>query len=318
MALDELIAGRMHLLNGFTRADLTSESTARAFAAAFRSFGEPAGGYKPPSAVVRSRTVPGPHGDVPVRVYTPSSAAPSGAGLVWMHGGGFVAGDLDMADSDATARELCARNGATVVTVDYRLVRTDVCFPIPHDDVVAAWNWTVASSSELGIAREWLAIGGCSAGANLAAGAALALRDTGSPSPCLLLLAYPIVHEELPPISNMPEGMEAVAGILRFPPQAVTALNQTYRGGATPTPYAVPAIADLAGLPPAAILTAEYDDLRVSGELFADALESAGVRAAVRRESGVVHGYLGISGLPAWERSVQFLAESLDLAAPGR
>jgi acetyl esterase len=319
MPLDELIARRMHLLDGFTRADLKSESTARAFAAAFRSFGEPAEGYRPPPAVKRNVTIPGPHGRIPARVYRPSSpAASSGAGLVWMHGGGFVAGDLDMADTDAIARELCDRDGATVVTVDYRLVRQDVCFPVPHDDVVAAWNWTVGASSELGVKRERLAIGGCSAGGNLAAGAALALRDTGAPSPSLLLLAYPIVHDQLSPVSDMPEGMEAVAEVLRFPSEAVTALNQTYRGGAAPTAYAVPAMADLAGLPPAAILTAEYDDLRVSGERFADALESAGVRATVRRELGVVHGYLGIPGLPAWERSVQFLSESLDRGALGR
>jgi acetyl esterase len=317
MPLDEVIARRMRLLSGFTRADLRSESAARAFAAAFRSFAEPTNGYEPPMAVVSSRTVPGPHGEIPVRVYAPPSASPSGAGLVWMHGGGFVAGNLDMADSDATAREICARTGATIVTVDYRLVRKNVCFPIPHDDVLAAWRWTVAASPELGIDRAWLALGGCSAGGNLAAGTALALRDTASPSPCLLLLAYPVLHEELPPGSDMPEEMESVADVLRFPPHAVAALNQTYRGGAPPTPYAVPAMADLDGLPSAAILTAEYDDLRVSGELFAEALRAAGVRVTVRREPGVVHGYLGIPGLPAWERSVQFLAKSLDCASPG-
>ena len=316
MPLDATVATRVHLLDGFSRDDLRSETGLAAFADAFRSFCEPAKGYERPSAIVDRRSVRGPHGEIPIRIYTPAAEHRSGVGLVWLHGGGFVAGDLDMADTDVTARELCFRTGASVVTVDYHLARGGVCFPVPHDDVVTAWRWVVRESAGLGIDSASLALGGCSAGGNLAAGAALALRDTRSPLPCLLLLAYPVLHEELPVAPELPEEIELVPAVLRFPPQAVAVMHQTYRGGAAPTSYAVPALGDLGGLPQTAILTSEYDDLRVSGEEFACALQAAGVRVKVRREPGAVHGHLNIPGLPAWERSIQFLAESLDLAAP--
>src|SRR3954452_927450 len=149
--------------------------------AALEAFSAPYVDDRPPDVRVDERRVPGPHGDVPVRIYSPRDGTPSGAGVVWMHGGAFVAGDLDMPEADALARELCARAGAVVVSVDYRLATGGGRFPGPHDDVVAAWRWTAEHAAELGIDPARLAIGGASAGGNLAAGAALRLRDEGGP-----------------------------------------------------------------------------------------------------------------------------------------
>jgi len=118
-----------------------------------------------------------------VRVYpastaTDAPAAVPGAGLVWAHGGGFAAGDLDMPEADWVARSLAAR-GVTVVSVDYRLVGDGCRFPAPSDDVIAAWRWTLAHADELGIDPGRIAIGGASAGANLVTGAVLRLLGSG-------------------------------------------------------------------------------------------------------------------------------------------
>lgn len=105
-----------------------------------------------------------------VRVYPATN--PNGSGLVWAHGGGFAFGDIDMPEADFVARTLAAA-GTVVVSVDYRLATDGIHFPVPLDDVVAAWEWASKRRGELGIDR--LAIGGASAGGNLAAAAALRL-----------------------------------------------------------------------------------------------------------------------------------------------
>lgn len=315
MPLDAVIAERLHRLRGYTPADLLPHPSDEMLAS-FRAFGAPVGEYEPPPATVHDQIVPGPHGEVRLRIYTPVSGHHSGAGLVWLHGGGFAAGDLDMAEADVTAREACACLDATVVSVDYRLARDGVCFPVPHDDVLAAWSWTVDATAELGIDRRWLALGGGSAGGNLAAGAALALRDRRAPLPSALLLAYPVMHFELPPSGDSPMEIESLPVLLRFPPDLIATMNGGYLGDRAPTPYAFPALGDPAGLPPTAVVLAEYDDLRISGELFADALRVAGVRVTVRCEPGVVHGHLNIPGLAGWKRSLRFLTESLAATSP--
>jgi acetyl esterase len=138
--------------------------------------------------------IAGPHGDVPLRTYTPSQ--PNGQALLWIHGGGFVVGDLDMPEADAVCRALAA-DGITVASVDYRLAVNGVCFPVPGDDVDAAWRWASAGST-LGIPADRWHLGGASAGGNLAAAAALRSHDTELPAAASLLLIYPVMHEHLP------------------------------------------------------------------------------------------------------------------------
>ena len=97
--------------------------------------------------------------------------------LVWVHGGAFLGGDLDMLEADGVAREICARAGAVVVSVDYRLCHGGVTYPVPHDDVVAAVRWVRDYAGRLGVDADRISVGGASAGGNLAAGATLRLRD---------------------------------------------------------------------------------------------------------------------------------------------
>src|SRR5947209_10853361 len=132
-----------------------------------------AGARPAPEVATREDAAPGPHGPVPVRVYEPAGGGTDRPCLVWLHGGAFRFGDLDMPEADTTAREVCDRAGAVVVSVDYRLAVDGVHFPVPHDDVVAAVRWVRDSATVLRVDADRISLGGASAGGNLAAGAAL-------------------------------------------------------------------------------------------------------------------------------------------------
>jgi acetyl esterase len=269
--------------------------------------------YVVPDVNVRSDAAPGPHGPVPVRVY--DAGGDTGGGrpcLVWMHGGAFMAGSLDMPEADWTARELAVRAGAVVVSVDYRLCNDGVHYPVPHDDVVAAARWARDSASSLGIDPGRVAIGGASAGANLAAGAALKLRDADGQPPAQLIFAYGVAHPVLPPVSaDQAVLMREVPAMLQFPPQATSFFNLNFLGGALSTAdgYAFPVLADLRGLCPVLVLNAEYDDLRPSGQAFAAALAAAGVDVRQVMVASMLHGFLN---LPA---SIGPVGAALDLIA---
>jgi acetyl esterase/lipase len=287
--------------------------------------------------------VPGPNGTVPVRIYggrasdsfasdasdggPPDGGAAAGGAaggglpaLVWLHGGGFAGGGLDMREADQLAREVAARSGGIVLSVDYRLARGGVHFPVPHEDVLAAWLWAVEHAAELGADPRTLCLGGASAGGNLAVGAALYLKDAGRQLPAKLVLAYPFLHAELP-ASEEPEAarMTGLPAILRFTADDCRAMVENYIGGPLlmASSYAMPGHADPAGLPPAAVLVCEYDDLRQSAELFAEGLRSAGVPVECRLELGATHGYLNHSaGLGIVQRGLQFLADEVGSAKP--
>lgn len=253
---------------------------------------------------------------------------PSGAALVWLHGGAFMFGDLDMPEADAVARALAA-GGVSVVSVDYTLAPQEgaaglpepdgfdgmpspeelflmrpgprAAFPVASLQTVAAFDWAVAHASELGAAVDRVALGGASAGGNLAAGAAVRLRDRAGAVPSALLLAYPVLHAELPAAdASLLAALEGVPVALTFPPEAVAAITANYLGGADPAdPYAFPAGAALDGLPPTLLLTAERDRLRASAEAFACQLIAAGVDTEVCRAPGALHGFLNEPGHPA-------------------
>jgi acetyl esterase/lipase len=275
--------------------------------------------YQAPDVGVRQDAAPGPHGPVPVRVYDPGPAGVYDDGgaegrpcLVWMHGGAFIAGNLDMPEADWTARELARRAGAVVVSVDYRLCNDGVHYPVPHDDVVAAARWARGSASALGIDPGRVSIGGASAGANLAAGAALRLRDADGRPPARLIFAYGVAHPVLPPVpADQAAAMREVPALLQFPPEATSFFNTNYLGGplSTADGYAFPVLADLRGLCPVLVLNAEYDDLRPSGQAFAAALAAAGVDVRQVMVASMLHGFLN---LPA---SIGPVGDALDLIA---
>ena len=269
-------------------------------------------GYQAPDVSVRSAAAPGPHGQVPVRVYDDGAGDGSRPCLVWMHGGGFMMGDLDMPEADWTSRELAGRAGAVVVSVDYRLCTGGVHYPVPHDDVVAAVRWARENASSLGIDPGRVCVGGASAGANLAAGAALKLRDADGQPPAHLIFAYGVAHTVIPPMSaDHAALMREVPAVLKFPPEATGFLNVNYLGGpiSQADGYAFPALADLRGLCPVLVLNAEYDDLRASGQAFASALAAAGVDVRQVTVTSMLHGFLN---LPA---SIGPVGAALDLIA---
>jgi acetyl esterase len=291
----------------FEKPELDSELTSTVAAMA-----APPASYSLPDVQITATTLPGPHGEVPVRIYRSVDSAESVPLLVWCHGGGWIGGDLDMPEADATAREICFRTGAVVISVDYRLATRGVHYPVPLDDVVAAFLWAVTEADELGADPSRISLGGASAGANLAAGAALRLRDEGGPTPSASLLVYPCVHARLPPASAELEAkLTGLTPIMAFAPEVLTPTVENYLGAPVDdaTPYAMPALGELAGLPPTLIINCEYDGLRASGEAYGTALAEAGVRVEVVCAPAVLHGHLNHPWLPAAQSSLATMAK---------
>lgn len=243
-----------------------------------------------------------------VRVYP--AREPNGTGLVWAHGGAFAFGDIDMPESDWVAAQLAAR-GTTVVSVDYRLApvpegwdaaapaRAGHHYPAASDDMLAAWAWTVENADRLRIDRDRLALGGTSAGGNLAAGATLRLIErSATPLPALVLLAYPTLLAVQPtPQAALRAALDAQPEADRFGPDAVRVMYENYLGGAVEdAPLgAIPGLAcpgDLVRFPPTLIVNGDVDELRVSGEAFAASLRAAGRPVDVVTEPGTEHGHL--------------------------
>ena len=252
-----------------------------------------------------SLTIPGPHGTIPIRVYRAAGADASPA-LVWAHGGGFAWGELDMPEAHWVSEQLAAL-GVTVVSVDYRLApvsealtdgepaRDGVRFPVASEEVATAFRWAVQHATEWGIDSGRVSLGGASAGGNLAAGAAMRLRDAGGPHPVSLMLAYPLVHSVLPePTAALARMIALLPAEARFEPADVRALNLNYVGDPAElaNPYAFPGGHDPAGLPPTFILNSDHDSLRSSGQAFAAELALAGVDVTVYHEPGTRHGHL--------------------------
>jgi acetyl esterase len=248
-----------------------------------------------PTVDTKDDAAPGPHGPVPVRVYR-STPEPHRPVLVWMHGGGFVHGDLDMAEADWTAREVAARAGAVVVSVDYRLAVDGVRYPVPHDDVVAAIRWVRDNAEALGVDPARITVAGASAGGNLATGAVLRLRDDDGWLPARLVPVYATLHAVVPtPSPSLAAALTELPPVARFTPESRARLVADYLGpGQEPDGYAMPAQADLAGLCPTLLINAEYDLLRASAEAFAGALAESDVDVRTVTITSMLHGFLSL------------------------
>jgi len=237
-----------------------------------------------PVAAVTDRTIPGPAGDLRVRVYTPHGEPPFPI-VVWFHGGGWVVGTLDT--FDPVCRALAAAVPAVVVAVDYRLA-PEHRFPAAVEDCYAATLWASRNAAELGGAQQRLAVAGDSAGGNLAAVVALGGRDRGGPAIGFQLLVFPITDAGMDTASyrEKADGYHLTAAGMRW-------YWSHYLGDADGlVPDASPLRAAFVGaLPPALVITAEHDPLRDEGEAYAARLRDAGVPAAVSRYPGMVHGF---------------------------
>ena len=236
---------------------------------------------------VEDRRIPGPDGELPIRVYWPARAGRQPI-LVYYHGGGFRLGDLDT--HDPICRELAARSGAIIVSVGYRLVPEHV-YPAAVDDSYAALEWVHAHADDIGGDAARLAVGGDSAGGNLAAAVSLKARDLAGPPIGFQLLIYPVL--------NLAE-METESHRLFAEGYVIGGAAHEYtRDAYLPNPadrrhpYASPLLADdLMNLPPALVITAEFDPLRDEGEMYARKLADAGVQTRAARFGGVPHAFL--------------------------
>lgn len=263
-------------------AEMTPEECRQAVAGFTMMMGEPEA-----VARVEDRNIPGPGGPVPVRIFTPAEAGPGALPVViYFHGGGFVFGSVDLIDP--ITRSLANRSGCMVVSVDYRLA-PEHPFPAAPDDAWAAVQWVSDHALELGADPAKIAVAGDSAGGNLAAVMCLMAKDQGGPPLAFQLLVYPAVEHSFDRVSYRENG----EGYL------LTGADMHYfwdhyfsAGGDRLQPYASPLRApDHSGLPPAFIVTAEYDPLRDEGEEYGRCLSEAGVPAEVRRYDGMIHGF---------------------------
>lgn len=226
---------------------------------------------------------------VRARMYAPEQAPAVLPLLLMVHGGGFVFGDLE-GYYDHICRVLCAQVRCRVLSVNYRLA-PEHKFPAAADDVFDALAWAHAEAASLGVDPQRIAIGGGSAGANLAASTALRLRDTGGLALTGQLLLYPIVDWHTPAsssLSDFAEGHYLTGADVRWFWQQYLATEADHQH-----PYAVPLAAqDLSKLPPALVITAEFDPLRDGGEIYAQRLAADGVAVSLSRCAGMVHGFL--------------------------
>jgi len=232
----------------------------------------------------------GPAGLVPVRLYAPTDAAERALpALVFLHGGGWVAGDLDT--HDGFCRRLCAASGWRVIAVDYRRA-PEHPFPAALDDSLAATRWAAANAAALGIDPARLAVGGDSVGAGLAAAVALASRDGDGPQLALQLLVCPILEV------GRAAGSRAAFAEGYFISRAAFArdLADYAPDLAADDPRLSPLrAASLAGLPPGMIHTAEFDPFRDEGEAYAARLGSAGVPIRAHRHDGMIHYFYALA-----------------------
>ena len=237
---------------------------------------------------VQNFSIDGPGGEIPLRVYTPTGTSPLPI-LVWYHGGGWVLGNLNT--TDVACRHLCNKAQCIVVSVDYRLA-PEAKFPAAAEDCFTATKWTSNNASSLGGDQARLAVGGMSAGGNLAAAVSLMARDRGGPTIAHQLLVVPVTERKFDTQSYI-DNAEGYAltrdAMIWYWDSYLTDTKDEEN------PYAAPMRAsDLSGLPPAFIITGEYDPLRDEGEAFGTRLAESGVTTQIKRYDGMFHLFFNL------------------------
>jgi acetyl esterase len=261
---------------------------------------------KQPVAHVEDRVVPGPAGDIPVRVYRPDADGPLPV-VAYFHGGGWVF--MGIETHDWICRRLANAAGAVVVSVEYRLA-PEHPFPAPLDDCIAVTHWLAEHAAELDGDPARLAVAGDSAGGNLAAAVALASRADAGLRIAAQVLVYPVTDAACatPSFVQNADGYLLTAATMRW------FWAQYLSGGGSPDDgYAsVLRHPDLAGLPSTLVITAEFDPLCDEGEAYAEHLGEAGVDVTLRRYDGMVHGFVGMDALmPEADQAMAEIAEFL-------
>jgi acetyl esterase len=276
-----------------------SATEARQSVAAFAQLG----GDPETVGKVEDRKLPGPDGTIPVRVYTPAGGGPFPV-LVYFHGGGWVLCDLET--HDPVCRSLANAAECIVVSVDYRLA-PEHKFPAAGDDCYAATQWVMNNASLLDGDPDRVAVGGDSAGGNLAAVVTLMARDLGGRTPVFQLLVYPATDYYIPGTPSLEENAD---GYFLTRDDMVWFWNHYLNDQSEAAdPYACPLRASsLAGLPPALVITAEFDPLRDEGEAYARRLGEAGASVELVRYDGMIHGFFSMAGVLRQGKSALALA----------
>jgi acetyl esterase len=263
----------------------------------------------PEIGAVKNLTADGPHGPIPLRVYRPAGVSDSTRlpAYVYFHGGGWVIGDLET--HDVLCRQLTGASGVSVISVDYRLA-PEHKFPAAADDAWAATRWIVAHAAPLGVDGPRLAVGGDSAGGNLAAVVALMARDAGGPTIALQVLLYPVTDlgAESKSYADFAEGYMLTRESMRW----FRAHYLAGAGDATDWRVSPLRASSLAGLPPALVITAGFDPLRDEGDAYAARLRDAGVTVDSVCFGGMIHGFAGMGKvLGSAHRAVTLIGDAL-------
>ncbi len=261
-----------------------------------------------PVAKVEDRTIPTPTGDLPIRLYTPEGDGPLPV-LVFFHGGGWVVGNLE--SHDATCRALANAAGCITLAVDYRLA-PEHKFPAAPEDCYEATKWAVLNAAALGGDPQRVAVGGDSAGGNLAAAVALMAGDRGAPSLAYQLLLYPVTTHSFDTESCKQNGEDYLLtkdSMVWFWDHY---LENDEAGNA---PYASPLQAKYVNSPPPGlVITAEFDPLRDEGEAYGKKLQDAGADIKISRYDGTIHGFFSFFHLDAQKKALAEVAEELKAA----
>jgi len=267
---------------------------------------------KPEVAMVEDRAVPGPAGDIPIRIYTPQGEAPCPV-LVYYHGGGWVIGSIET--HDGICRAFANAAGCIVVSVDYRLA-PEHRFPGGLDDAFAALQWVAKNAGEFGGDGSRLAIGGESAGANLVAVLAQLGKDGGGPDLAYQMMAYPVTHRDFDTNSykDNGEGYFLTRDTMRWFWD-----NYLNDDAEASDPRTSPLLReDLSGLPPGIVVAPEYDPLRDEGVAYGKRLQEAGVDMEVWVPEGMIHDYLGMTNiLPEAKEAIAQIGGRLKKAFAG-
>jgi acetyl esterase len=259
-----------------------------------------------PVARMEDMRIPGPAGDIPVRVYTPEGSGPFPA-LVYFHGGGWVVCDLDT--HDKVCRAIARAGSAVVVAVDYRL-SPEHKFPAAVEDAYAATRWVASNADRLGVDPRRIAVGGDSAGGNLSAVISLRSRDAGPPV-ALQVLVYPVTNLasfDTGSYREFAEGYHLTRAEMEWFRDCYLA-----RAEDALSPDASPLLAeDLRGVAPAVVITAECDVLRDEGEAYAERLREAGVLVSWTRYAGMIHPFFSMPGaISDGRKAIQQVAEAV-------
>ncbi len=259
-----------------------------------------------PVGKVEDRKITGPAGQIPVRIYTPDGNGPFPV-LVYYHGGGWVLGTLDTYDS--SCRALASTGKHVVVSVDYRLA-PEHKFPAASDDSFAAYQWVVKNAASINGDPKRVAVGGESAGGNLATVTALQARDKKVQMPTYQLIVYPVANHAFDTESYR---QNATAKPLNADMMKWFSGHYLASPSDAANPYASPLRADLTGLPPATVITATIDPLMSEGKAYSDKLEAAGVKVRYKNYDGVTHEFFGMgAAVPASLEAIDFAVDGLN------